>query len=57
MRISILMTCPIDRQGVLNRMIGFMWDSSAFEGRLQIGSGAAPFTDIYSDIDLMAIVE
>lgn len=51
------MTCPIDRQGVLNRMIGFMWDSSAFEGRLQIGSGAAPFTDIYSDIDLMAIVE
>lgn len=31
-----------------------MQKSSAFEGLLQIGSGAVGFTDIYSDIDLMA---
>ena len=31
-----------------------MQGSSAFEGLLQIGSGAVGFTDIYSDIDLMA---
>lgn len=31
-----------------------MQESSAFEGLLQIGSGAMGFADIYSDIDLMA---
>lgn len=31
-----------------------MQDSCAFEGLLQIGSGAVGFADIYSDIDLMA---
>ena len=43
-----------DRERLLNRIIDFMRDSSAFEGLLQIGSGAAKFADIYSDIDLMA---
>ena len=43
-----------DRERLLNRIIGFMQDSSAFEGLLQIGSGAVGFADIYSDIDLMA---
>lgn len=43
-----------DRDRLLNRIISFMRDSSAFEGLLQIGSGAAQFADIYSDIDLMA---
>ena len=43
-----------DRDRLLNRIIGFMRDSSAFEGLLQIGSGAVGFADIYSDIDLMA---
>ena len=39
---------------LLNRIIDFMRDSAAFEGLLQIGSGAVGFADIYSDIDLMA---
>ena len=43
-----------DRVRLLNRIIDFMRDSSAFEGLLQIGSGAVGFADIYSDIDLMA---
>lgn len=43
-----------DRERLLNRIISFMWDSSVFEGLLKIGSGAAQFADIYSDIDLMA---
>ena len=43
-----------DRERLLNRIIDFMRDSSAFEGLLQIGSGAVGFADIYSDIDLMA---
>lgn len=43
-----------DRERLLNRIIGFMRDSSAFEGLLQIGSGAVGFADIYSDIDPMA---
>lgn len=43
-----------DREYLLNRIISFMRDSSAFEGLFQIGSGAAQFADIYSDIDLMA---
>lgn len=42
-----------DRERLLNRIIRFMRDSSAFEGLLQIGSGAVGFADIYSDIDLM----
>lgn len=43
-----------DRERLLNRIINFMQDSPVFEGLLQIGSGAAGFADIYSDIDLMA---
>lgn len=43
-----------DRERLLSRIIGFMRDSTAFEGLLQIGSGVAGFADIYSDIDLMA---
>ena len=43
-----------DRERLLNIIIGFMRNSSAFEGLLQIGSGAVGFADIYSDIDLMA---
>lgn len=43
-----------DRERLLNRLISFTQDSSAFEGLLQLGSGAAGFADIYSDIDLMA---
>ena len=43
-----------DRERLLNKIIGFMWDSSEFEGLLQIGSGTIGFADIYSDIDLMA---
>ncbi len=43
-----------DREELLNKIAGFMQESSAFEGLLQIGSGATGFADIYSDIDLMA---
>ncbi len=43
-----------NRERLLNRLINFMRDSSAFEGLLQIGSCAVGFADIYSDIDLMA---
>ena len=43
-----------DHERLLNRIIDFMRNSSAFEGLLQIGSGAVGFADIYSDIDLMA---
>ena len=43
-----------DRERLLNRIIDFMRNNSAFEGLLQIGSGAVGFADIYSDIDLMA---
>ena len=43
-----------DRERLLNRIIDFTRNSAAFEGLLQIGSGAVGFADIYSDIDLMA---
>ena len=43
-----------DRERLLNRIVDFMRNNSAFEGLLQIGSGAVGFADIYSDIDLMA---
>lgn len=43
-----------DRERLLDRITIFMRNSSAFEGLLQIGSGAVGFADIYSDIDLMA---
>lgn len=43
-----------DREELLNRIIDFMQGSAAFEGLLQIGSGAVGFADIYSDVDLMA---
>ncbi len=43
-----------EREELLNRIIVFMQGNPAFEGLLQIGSGAVGFADIYSDIDLMA---
>lgn len=43
-----------EREQLFNNIISFFQSSSDFEGLLQIGSGAVGFTDIYSDIDLMA---
>ncbi len=43
-----------DRERLFDQIISFIQESSEFEGLLQIGSGAVGFTDIYSDIDLMA---
>ena len=48
------MYTELDREQLLNKIIECMKNSSEFEGLLQIGSGALGFTDIYSDIDLMA---
>lgn len=43
-----------ERQQLLNQILTFVKDNHEFECLLQIGSGAEGFTDIYSDIDLMA---
>lgn len=43
-----------DRRQLLNQIVEFVKNSCEFECLLQIGSGADGFTDIYSDIDLMA---
>lgn len=43
-----------ERANLLNETLAFMQSNNAFEGLLQIGSGAMGFADIYSDIDLMA---
>ncbi len=43
-----------ERTNLLNEIVKFVRKNSAFEGLLQIGSGAVGFADIYSDIDLMA---
>ncbi len=43
-----------ERTALLDKIIEFMNLSNEFEGLLQIGSGAVGFSDIYSDIDLMA---
>ncbi len=43
-----------DREQLLKQITAFMQGNPAFEGLLQIGSGAVGFADIYSDIDLMA---
>ncbi len=43
-----------DRSHLLDQIVEFMQSSTNFEGLLLIGSGAVGFTDIYSDIDLMA---
>lgn len=43
-----------DRERLLKQITAFMQGHPAFEGLLQIGSGAVGFADIYSDIDLMA---
>ncbi len=48
------MYAAADRAKLLKQITEYMQGSSAFEGLLQIGSGAAGFADIYSDIDLMA---
>lgn len=43
-----------ERENLLKGVSHFMFQSGCFEGLLQIGSGATGFSDIYSDIDLMA---
>lgn len=43
-----------DREQFLNSIISFFQNCPFFEGLIQIGSGAIGFSDIYSDIDLMA---
>ena len=43
-----------DRLALLDRMMTFVKDNQEFVCLVQIGSGAAGFADIYSDIDLMA---
>ena len=43
-----------DRQALLDRMLTFVKGNQEFVCLVQIGSGAAGFADIYSDIDLMA---
>lgn len=43
-----------DRQALLDRMLTFVKGNREFLCLVQIGSGAAGFADIYSDIDLMA---
>lgn len=43
-----------DRLALLDRILAFVKGNPEFVGLVQIGSGAAGFADIYSDIDLMA---
>lgn len=43
-----------ERDELLAAVKDFLWSEDAFEGLVQMGSGAAGFRDIYSDIDLMA---
>ena len=43
-----------DREQFLNSIISFIQSCPFFEGLIQIGSGVIGFSDIYSDIDLMA---
>lgn len=43
-----------DRQKLADTICKFVQQTPEFEGLLQIGSGAVGYTDIYSDIDLMA---
>ena len=43
-----------DRRQLLNQILEFVKNNHEFECLLQIGSGVGGFTDIYSDIDLMA---
>lgn len=42
------------RDELLVKIVDFMMAEPEFEGLIQIGSGAAGYRDIYSDIDLMA---
>lgn len=43
-----------ERQDYYDRVLAFLRGSSLFEGAVQIGSGTYGYTDMYSDIDLMA---
>ncbi len=43
-----------ERQFILDKVVKFISGNNEFEGLLQIGSGANGFSDIYSDIDIMA---
>ncbi|MBR4290904.1 MAG: hypothetical protein IKT52_09745 [Oscillospiraceae bacterium] len=48
------MYTAMDRNILLESIVQFMRDADEFEGLLHIGSGSVGYTDIYSDIDLMA---
>lgn len=43
-----------ERDDLLTKVKDYLWSDDEFEGLVQMGSGAAGFRDIYSDIDLMA---
>ena len=43
-----------DREELLNQITKYMYSAAECEGLLQIGSGSFGYTDIYSDVDLMA---
>lgn len=43
-----------ERDDLLTKVKDYLWSDDACEGLVQMGSGAAGFRDIYSDIDLMA---
>lgn len=43
-----------ERDELLAAVKDYLWSEEDFEGLVQMGSGAAGFRDIYSDIDLMA---
>lgn len=43
-----------NRTQILNQIVAFMRSSTVFEGLIQIGSGVIGYTDVYSDIDLIA---
>ena len=43
-----------DRGTLFDQIVKYMKSELEFEGLLQIGSGTAGYTDLYSDIDLMA---
>ncbi len=48
------MYAETERDTLQNQIFNFIESHSEFEGLIQIGSAAQGFTDIYSDIDLMA---
>ncbi len=47
---------PAERQGILDRLIAALEEDQAVAGALIVGSAAEGFDDVYSDIDLCAVV-